>query len=151
MIFVTVRDTMIKQCDMVALTVPTPDCCGRTTPAPCDIIGFPPFSDFDVHADSTEDDNALPWDSTQRQIGCLRAPICAKWRWTEDGQPTGTNHFVVLVAYEVRDGEPWVTILNPLPEVYGSIRSMPYSEFVQSDDVEPHVHGKDYYNLKKED
>jgi hypothetical protein len=149
MIFAILGDT-VKQCDEVERIVRTSDCCGEETPGPCNIVGFPPFADYNFYADSTEPGNALPWDSIQRQIGCLRAPICAKWRWTDNGQPTDAYHFIVLVAYEVQDGEQMVTILNPLPQFQGSIRTIPYSEFVQSPDIQPHVHGKDYYNIKKE-
>jgi len=150
MIFATLHDT-IHQCDAVALRVHTTDCCAATTPPPCDIIGWPPFEDFGFHADSTPIDNALIWDSIQRQIGCLRAPICARWNWTDPGgRRTGGSHFVVLVAYKMENGVENVTIFNPAPWPDGHAEVMTYSEFVQSSGS-GYIHGKDYYNIKKEE
>jgi len=149
MIFVTVGDTLVQQCDQVELRVHTGDCCDGTTPPSCDIPGFPPFRDFGFRADSTELGNALSFEEIQRQIGCLRAPICTKWRNLEaDGRPAGTNHFVIVVAYKIENGEQWVEVFNPRPVFRGSPMTITYSQFIQSAEW---AHGKDYYNIKKED
>jgi hypothetical protein len=100
--------------------------------ANCNVPKWPQQVFHDRQITYAVNQGALTEDELKRQI-VAGSPVMFSWNWTR-----GNAHIQVAVAYNVIDGESFISVLDPL-----SLKTtIPYSEYDKSED---HTHSVDYY------
>lgn len=130
----------VNQCDQAKHYFGHDDCCTKPTPERCVAGGWPQFNHFRFTAKTTTN-AALPWETVKSEIGCGKRPIAFTWHWNGGG-----GHMMVLIGYEVEDGERYVWVHDPWEPFAGDTLRMRYDWYVSGDD---HTHWDDYYEITK--
>jgi hypothetical protein len=142
--------TITAQCNEVDKVYPgSPSCC-ITKSAHCRQDGWPPFDEYNFHADKTNDGEALKWEDLQKQISCRKTPVAFSWLW--NGGASG--HIMVAFGYHKKNGRKYVELYDPLPVPGtdptkpggGSYYAYTYAKYKGGGSFN-HTHWRDYYNV----
>ena len=141
----------VKQCDE-AVNEFGPNCCDPVIRAnSCINGGWPRFDRHFFNATLTYN-QALTWAQVRTEIDAGR-PIAFTWKNLDsDGNLDGTSHMMVLTGYSEFDGVRYVSVLDPWPmpsDTDPGGRTEKAMRFEHYEQGANHVHGNDYYEIKK--
>ena len=112
-------------------------CCNSPTSLACINGGWPQLDRYGFSFKRTRG-QALSWDDLKGQID-REKPFCFSWRWTGGG-----GHMMVVIGYEIQNGNRLVWIHDPWDVNEGSTHPISYDAFVQGSD---HSHWDDFYDI----
>lgn len=91
-------------------------CCQSITLGPCDRSGYPDFPNFGNPGTMVNLGTPLQWDQIVEEIEVEWRPICYSYPLDADPNPaTRSNHMMVIIGYQIKDGQKYLVCLNPQP------------------------------------